>query len=541
LTALGILSKLLGVTSPSGKDPRTLNLATDPWITVRRRDGSLSVVAAWELTREHATNPIVAVDATRKPWNGALTEFLIALFQTVLFPEDARAWRETWDSPPEPDYLRNAFSKIEDLYLLNGEIPFMQDRTLLAGPGMVKQFRKPVQKLLVDGVSELQEKKNSDLFVKSGSVSVLCPPCAAAALWDLQAHSPQGSAGYHTSLRGGGPVSTLVSCDTLWKTVWANVVEQSALGMKGRPDPRSFLPWANPLREKRKEVKPEEECPLHVFWGMPRRVLLEISSGPDVCSTCGRATDMTVRSFLTYRGGRHYAEADWRHPLSPYVRTKESFWVVRRTETDLDGYRHWMGLLVGTPEGDGLPAFVVRRWVERDVPLEPELHVWGYGYQTDQAAVKVWCEGRTPFITLENGHRKEYEAFVRTLVTLSQSAVEHLSDCIKGAWKSSGHFAPLDTTLAQHEFWQSTEPIFLEWTRAAAADPSKESLTKSADAWVVVVQRTALVLYDRALPSNRVQPEWLARYAHKLRRELSSRNPATMKTRRYGDWRITDV
>jgi hypothetical protein len=200
-----------------------------------------------------------------------------------------------------------------------------------------------------------------------------------------------------------------------------------------------------------------------------------------------------------------------------------------------------MGLLVDTPGGDGIPAFVVRRWIERDVPLEPKLRVWAYGYQTDQAAVKAWCEGRMPFITLQNGHRKEYEAFVRTLVALSQRAVERLSDCINGAWKSSGHNESLDTTRAQHEFWQSTEPLFLERTRAAAADPSKEVMAKSADSWVAVVQGKALTLYENALPSSRVQPEWLARYAHKLRRTLSSRNPATMKTRLYGDWRITDV
>lgn len=517
----------------------SLNLALDPWIPVVRKDGSSGFMAPWEITSLHATNPILAVDTTRQPWNAALTEFLQAVFQTMLFPDDAREWRNHWDDPPSSEKLRHELSKISHLFNLEGDIPFMQDRSLLADPEKFEVYRKPVQKLLVDGVSEQQELKNSDLFVKSGAVSALCLRCAAAALWDMQVHAPQGSASYYTSPRGGGPVSTLVSCDTLWKTVWANVLEQAAFEMKGRPDPKSFMPWISPVQ---KTVKSADECPLHIFWPMPRRIFLEISKEQAVCDTCGSCAEEVVRAFLTYRGGLKYSETDWRHPLSPYVRSKEDGWLVRRTESDLAGYRHWMGLLVDTPSGDGVPAFVVRRWLERDALGEPELHLWGFGYQTDQAAVKVWCEGRAPFIVLENGRKKEYEAFVRTLVALSQRAVERLAEASSGAVKNSGRRPGGNKTLeAQQEFWRATEPLFLEEIRGAAADPSKENLSKRADDWVKTVQRTALSLYERFVPVERVRPEWLARYAHKLRRKLSSRDPATMKTRKYGDWRITDV
>lgn len=516
----------------------SLDLTVDRWLPVRLRDDSRIVIAPWELTRDLAANPAVEIDTTRKPWNGGLTEFLIALFQTALFPEDARVWRGFWENPPEPAYLEKELKKLGDWFRLEGESPFMQDRTLLADVDKVDVYRKPIQKLLVDGVSEEKEKHHSDLFVRSGAISALCAPCAAAALWDLQAHAPQGSRGYYTSLRGGGPVSTLIAGDTLWKTVWANVVEQSALGMKGRPDPETFLPWIKPVQ---KDTKPDEENPLHVYWGMPRRALLEWAEGEGACSTCGARAPKLARSFLTYRGGRRYAEPDWRHPLSPYVRSKDSGWLVRRTETDVAGYRHWMGLLVDTPEGDGLPAFVVRRWVERDVQKEPELRIWGYGYQADQATITVWCEGRMPFVTLENGRRKEYEALVRTLVALSQRGEERLVDAMRGAWKSSDHGGAIDLSAAKGWFWRSTEPLFLENVRSAAEDPSRERLGKISDEWVGVVQKTALLAYERFLPSGRVRPEWLARYAHRLRRSLSSRNPATMKTRRYGDWRITDV
>lgn len=512
-----------------------LNLALDPWIPVRRADGKREFIAPWQMTER--SNPIAAVDSTRSPWNGALTEFLLSLCQTVLLPEDARTWREFWDEPPTPDYLKREFTKIAPLFEMAGDRPFMQDPSLLQDPANEERYRKPVQKLLVDGVSEQQEKKNSDLFTKSGAIGSLCLSCAAAALWDLQAHSPQGSAGYYTALRGGGPVTTLIATETLWHTVWANVLEQSAFDMKGRPDPESFLPWLKPSSRK---VSAKAESPLHVLWGMPRRVLLKIAQETAECDTCGRSVQESVHAFYSYRGGFQYAEAEWRHPCSPYVRTKDLNWCVRSTEGDLVGYRHWVGLLVDTPGGDGMPAFVVRRWLERDVPKEPYLRIWGYGYRTDQAAVNLWCEGKMPLLALENGHRKEYERLVITLVTLSQRAVECLSDALRGAFKSAdvGDVSTHDPITA---FWRSTEAEFLSQLREASAAPSQEKFDQIADGWMELAQKRALDLYERHLPARRIPSMWAARYAHRLRRRLSGRDPITLKTRRFGEWRLTDA
>lgn len=512
-----------------------LNLATEPWIPVVRKDGTHELIAPWQITEQ--ANPIVSVDSTKAPWNAALTEFLISLLQTVLLPEDARAWRDLWGDPPTPEYLKREMEKVASLFALVSDRPFMQDPTLLDVLSNKEKYWKPVQKLPVDGVSEEQEKKHSDLFAKSGAVSVLCLPCSAAALWDLQAHSPQGSAGYYTSLRGGHPSTTLICTETLWHTVWANVLEQACFGMKGRPDPETFLPWLKPMQRK---VDPKNENSLHVLWGMPRRVLLKIDSEEADCDTCGRHVSASVRGFYSYRGGFQYAQQEWSHPCSPYISREDLGFVARAADGDLVGYRNWVGLLVDTPSGDGIPALVVRRWLERDVPKEPYLRIWAYGYKTDQASVSLWCEGKMPLLALENGHRKEYERFVITLVTLSERGAECLSASLRGAFKASGA-GKISTWPAQSELWRSTEPAFIESLRAAAAAPSKETFDRIALQWAERIQRSALDLYEKHLPGNRISPMWVARYAHRLRRRLSSRDPVTLKTYRFGDWRLTDA
>jgi CRISPR system Cascade subunit CasA len=502
-----------------------MNLITSPWIPVRRQDGARSLIAPWQITDTHKKNPIVAIDATRAPWNAALTEFLISLLQTALFPVDAAEWRTHGQHVPDGSDLKGALLPFAPFFDLEGDRPFMQDGTLKLDK-RDDDYRKPIQKFLVDGVSEQQEKNNSDLFEKSGAISCLCAPCTASALWDMQAHAPQGSAGYYTSLRGGGPSSTIVLGETLWETVHANLLEQACFDMKGRPDPKTFLPWMKPANRK---VKASEECPLHVYWGMPRRVLLE-KSEPQTCDTCG-SEEGIYRSFLSYRGGFHYSESDWRHPLSPYIRSKDEAWLVRATESDIAGYRHYMGILVDTPQGDGIPSLVVRRAIERGL----NLRVWGYGYQCDQAAVVSWCEGVMPVET--GSGNKDSAGLARTLVAMCQRGVERLSDAFHGVWDVSEAGGSEKAKALAPQLWMQTAPAFREQLRKAANGASHDEIL---DGWVTYIQRSSLSLYRKALPRTRVDAMWAARYEHKLAGQLSSRNPMTLKTRKFGDWKIEE-
>jgi CRISPR system Cascade subunit CasA len=336
----------------------------------------------------------------------------------------------------------------------------------------------------------------------------------------MQAHAPQGSAGYFTSLRGGGPSTTLILCDTLWKTVWANVGEQASFGMKGREDLCKILPWAGG----------DPKHPLAVLWGQPRRMLLD-DPVDGSCSSC-RAAGPVVKRFTSYRGGIKYLETEWRHPLSPYE-SKEGGWLVRPTEGDLVGYRHWMGLLVDTPNGDGIPAFTVKRWIERDVAGE-SVRLWGYGYACNQAAVNRWCEGKMPVVSVPPAVRPPLERFIRTLVTMAERGREQLQAAIYSALKFSRK--PTHPSRLSISLWARTEAAFLSHFRQGAASTEKEALERLLDSWLKVVQSESMTIYNEAIRA--ASPDWAARYGHKLRRKLGDADPVSLKTKKYGDWRL---
>ena len=100
--------------------------------------------------------------------------------------------------------LAERFAQVRDAFVLDGAGPrFMQDREELVG-GVV-----PISGLLIDSPGANTIKNNVDLFVKRGRVTTLSRAAAAMSLFALQTFAPSGGAGHRTSLRGGGPLTTL--------------------------------------------------------------------------------------------------------------------------------------------------------------------------------------------------------------------------------------------------------------------------------------------------------------------------------------------
>lgn len=174
----------------------------------------------------------------------------------------------------------------------------------------------------------------------------------------------------------------------------------------------------------------------------------------------------------------------------------------------------------------------VRRALERKL----DLRVWGYGYQCDQAAVVSWCEGVMPVET--GAGAQEIAPLARTLVALAQRGVERLSDALHGVWDQSQAGGAERAKGISRDLWALTEMSFKHML-VRARDKGKHKVIL--DEWVTYIQRSALSLYRKALPRTRIDAMWAARFEHKLAGQLSDRNPVTLKTRKYGDWRIDEA
>ncbi len=183
---------------------------------------------------------------------------------------------------PPPELLRKKLQPYAHAFELDGNGPrFMQDRHELAGDP------KPISNLLIDAPGAQTLKQNADHFIKRGGINALCPSCAATALFCLQTNAPGGGAGHRTSLRGGGPLSTLVALDPkhsdlkddLWRTCWLNVLEKDIISNLGANNQNSELkdifPWLASTRTSEGKTgtitTPLDTNPLQMYWGMPRR------------------------------------------------------------------------------------------------------------------------------------------------------------------------------------------------------------------------------------------------------------------------------
>ena len=245
-----------------------LNLVSDPWIPVLRRSGRDTI-----RPDQIAEPDVLRPDWPRPDLNLACYELLIGLVYLAHPPNGS----DDRVHPPDAATLRTAMKPLAPAFNLLGDGPrFLQDLEALEGDG------NPPEMLFIDSAGDSTVKKNADLMVRRGRYQALPLPLAAMALYTLQAFAPAGGAGNRTSMRGGGPMVTLVKPaeEGLWPLVWANVPRGEPL----EPDDLEALPWmratetSKPVGKKSRFTVPGSDSPSkpdpEVFFGQPRRLRL---------------------------------------------------------------------------------------------------------------------------------------------------------------------------------------------------------------------------------------------------------------------------
>ncbi len=526
---------------PEGGSP--LNLVTDHWLPVRRRSGEVAWIAPSGITDAIDDDPVVAFAWPRPDFNGAALELLIGLLSTAAAPANDREWHKWWMKPPTPDALARRFDEFANAFYLDGQGPrFLQDLDPLDGAD-----KKDIGALLIDAPGAQTLRNNADLFVKRGRVPVLGRRAAAMALFVLNAFAPGGGAGHRTSLRGGGPMSTLVVADhprlgdTLWTRLWANAEtsEQIARRTPGRnEDDTDVFPWVEPTRTSNPKAEgrsttPVDVHPLHVYWGMPRRIRLQFERGEGrPCAITGVYDKVVVVGYRTQNYGTNYSEG-FEHPLTPYYRQKTGG-VKLPVHPQPGGisYRLWPGMVAQSADGLREPAATVRRWKESGnrwhlVRPEGELRLSAFGYDMDNMKARAWIEGEMPLWTFDDAEAtKAGEEFMGHVI----ASTETVGRLVVGAIKSARHERPQDATgnygFITERLYQNTEQAFYEAINEAVSgiksasdpdDPTREARAR----WPVTVAGPALALFDEYVPSEGLETRNMERHV-KARFHLSS-------------------
>ena len=342
-----------------------LNLILDPWIPVRDRNDEPQSMAPWQM----ATEPLLRPDWPRPDLNLACLELLIGLVYLADPPENVEDWEERRTA--DPDRLRERLALYIPAFELAGDGPrFLQDFEPLEGDP------NPPDMLFIDSAGQQTAKNNADLMVRRGRYEALSPSLAAMALYTLQAHAPAGGAGNRTSMRGGGPMVTLVNPQHergLWPLVWANTPY-------GKASDIDALPWMKPTptsEKKGSERWPQQGHPVEAFFGMPRRLRLVEKEG-------------LIVGVIQRRYGINYA--GWVHSLTPYYRLKEGADLLpKHPRPGRFGYRNWLGVVADDSAGTLTQrAETVRNWQGRTLNAPAELIVAGWAMDNMKPLDFTW-------------------------------------------------------------------------------------------------------------------------------------------------------
>ena len=519
------------------------NLIQKDWIPARRKSGRVEWIPPWRITDggPNGQDPFLELAAPRPDFNGALIQFLIGLVQTLCPPEDDKQWRRSLKSPPSPEDLKTAFERELDAFNLDGPGPrFMQDLDELAA-----EKETPISALLIDEPGDNTLKENKDFFVKRGRVPGLCETCAAMALFTLQTNAPSGGQGHRTSLRGGGPLTTLVLGNTLWLTVWLNVLTQSGFKvLPGNVDlgtPSALFPWLGPTRtsENGRKTTPGDMRPEHVFWGMPRRIRLIINQAPQPgpCALCSRTEVRLISSYKAKPRGYNYT-GPWLHPLTPHSwKDNEPFSV--KGQTGALSYRYWLGLVQSASDGSRTPALVCRILIHNRQAILKSLlspadkpSIWAFGYDMDNMKPRGWCEGIIHLVLVDDAVRDAFEAHTAALIAGAGKALGYTNLAVKSAWYSNPKGKNVPAVIGE-TFWLNTEPDFYNHLQklkeVVETDPAPDSkaMIELKESWRRELQIEAERLFEQYSQTDEIEnadPKRVAKAWNQLRRNLYSKN-----------------
>ncbi|MCY3756659.1 MAG: type I-E CRISPR-associated protein Cse1/CasA [Acidobacteria bacterium] len=456
-----------------------LCLLTDPWIPAIRNGETVTI-----RPDQIAERGITRLAWPRPDFNLACIELLIGLVSMAYPPEDDADWHGRLNQP-ETERLREKLTQFAPYFLLGGAGPrFLQDLEAFEHEAKPSDI-KPVDMLYIDSAGRLTVAKNADLMVKRDRFTALAQADAAMALYTLQAFAPSGGGGNRTSMRGGGPMITLIQPlaeeqdpRPLWRLVFSNVLPGPPLSAI---DARVALPWLRPTHtsEKGQVLLRDATHPLEAFFGMPRRLRLVLR-------------DDLVTGVVQRPHGTNYA--GWEHPLTPHYRRREDDqeWLPVHPNAGRLSYRNWRGITMQSDRGGKGTRRVsetIRVYTSRPRVREYELLVGGWAMDK-MKPVNFSLDTYPGFPGLdENGQDR-----VRGLLDAANTSAGVLRTALKEACLLEG--SALDAVV--EAYFAATEEAFGISVQGIAGETGIEV----EQAWHRTLRDTAVHMFDERVFSG---------------------------------------
>jgi CRISPR system Cascade subunit CasA len=450
----------------------------------------------------------------RADFNIAAFEFAIGVATLAFRPLRRTDWLKLWNSPPQPDDVRAALAPFAHAFELDGDGPrFMQELGGLDGEA------KPIEALLIDTPGDNGQQKNADLLTHRARYHALGMPAAAMALYTLQQFAPSGGAGNRTSMRGGGPLTTLVLpggekgiTAPIWRTILANVVEDAHNEIDDK-DLAKILPWLAPTIISDKahgeravaEVDPDVH-PLQTFFGMPRRMALRIAgSGP--CPMTG-AEGALVDAFRQKPWGTNYGL--WRHPLTPYRQQKEGAEPYSvKPKSGRFGFRDWTAVVVGEKVGVlAHPAKSMsaarherRRLLRGDGGADARIRVGGWAMNNMEAITYLAAE-EPLHLAASDEAQDALDLSALRFARAAEPVASMLIFALRAALFSKGAKPATDKGVfedARAAFFEASEDAFHAALDSLLETPEGVDETRARH-WLRVLTRVAFATFDAVAP-----------------------------------------
>lgn len=392
---------------------------------------------------------------------------------------------------------------------------------------------------------------NTDLFVKRGSIQSLCPACVAAVLFTLQTNAPSGGQGHRTGIRGGGPLTTLILGDSLWRTCWLAVLERNSFlrstGNAARDAPQDIFPWMAQTRTSEGSLgtTPEDAHPSQIFWAMPRRILLLFSDSDGFCDLCRSDSPIMVHDYLTKNLGVHYT-GPWKHPLSPYIVARDGSPSPVHPKPGGIGYRYWLGLVQSSDYGrtKSVPAAIVDRYLST---IGEDVRLWAFGYDMDNKKARCWYDSCIPLTLCRPEVRESFGFHISGLIRAADMAAFETRGQIRKALFKQGSEVKGDLSFITSRFWQETEAgFFSALPRLRDMLHKQEEVTPALEDWHKLLVRTAEAIFNdlsqtgafEAADPKRIALAWrglcMGLYSKKMKQTLGLPDRAPGSSRRKG-------